>query len=640
MDDLLPHFLVEGRELVEQAHADLARLEAAPAKGEGVDRPALDSLFRAVHTLKGSVALFAMAPAEALLHAAETRLDRARRDGSTPDGAALLAVVDQVDRWIDAMEADGALPAAAGEDAQRLIARLAGEAAPAAPAPDAIPEWATVLRDRSERAAEVRTAFRYTPDAECFFRGEDPLAVVGTVPGLLHLDMVTEQPWPELSAMEPFRCYVRFEGASAASAEEVRAAFRLMPDQIEVAALPGPADGTRAPDTPQTSAPGTLRVDAVRLDGLVERSADLSVASRALDPLVARAAALDPALADALKVAQAGIERAAADLQQAIASVRLVSLEPVLRRLPRLARDAATGLGKAVRFELSGERAEVDKQVADGLFEPLLHLVRNAIDHGIEPPQARRAAGKAEAGLLRLAIATEGDRLRITLTDDGAGMDAAAIRRAAVARELIGEAEAAALDDEAAIGLVFLPGFSTAAAVTDLSGRGVGMDAVRTAIERLRGTIAIDSRTGQGTRVSVLLPVNAIATRLLVVTAGEQRLGVRLDQVSEIVRLHSAAIQPIGRGQACVLRDRTVPVLDLGQRLGLAPATGDHARLLVTDGGAGGRVALRVDGFGERIDGFVREKSGILSRLPAVSGTTTLGDGEVLLVLDLPELLA
>jgi two-component system, chemotaxis family, sensor kinase CheA len=646
MDELLEQFLIEGRDLIAQAHGDLHVLD-----GSCDDRAALDSLFRTIHTLKGSVALFDMAPAEKLLHAAETTLDRVRRGAAKPGTqilGVLLGVVDQIDRWIDAMESSGALPSTAPRAAEKLFNDLGQGPASAETEeePGTAPAWIAPLLARPEFAGiaqdQIATVFRYTPDRDCFFRGEDPLATIVAVPELLGVAVLPNGEWPALDTIEPFHCFSRFEGVSAAGLEAVRAAFRLVPDQIELATVhkieASPAAFANDADASIAAVTTTLRVDAAKLDQLIDRSGELGVAARTLTPLIARARTLDPALADDLRNAQAEIDRATNNIQQAVAQVRLVSLEPVLRRLPRLARDAAASLGKNIRFELTGETTEVDKQVADGLFEPLLHLVRNAVDHGIEPEAARKAAGKPSEGCVILSVRIDGENVRATLSDDGGGIDPQKIRDAALAKGLIDEGRAAAIDDAQAVDLIFLPGFSTASEVTEVSGRGVGMDAVRNTIERLNGTITIDSRLGQGTVVHVRLPVNAITARLLIVTAGDERVGVRLDQIVETVRIESAAIQPVGHGNACVLRDRTVPVLDLGERLGLASATGTHARLLITDGGEG-RVALRVGGFGERVDAMVRGNSGLLARLPAIAGTTMLGGGEVLLVLDLPELI-
>jgi two-component system chemotaxis sensor kinase CheA len=265
-----------------------------------------------------------------------------------------------------------------------------------------------------------------------------------------------------------------------------------------------------------------------------------------------------------------------------------------------------------------------------------MHLVRNAIDHGIESPEGRRAAGKPPAGRLTLAFHRDRDLIVATLTDDGQGLDPDKLRQTAQQRGLMPAQALAALSDAAALRLIFLPGFSTAATVTELSGRGVGMDAVQAAVAKLRGAVEIVSARGQGATFRLTLPAHTLTTQLLVIEAGGDRYGVALDQIVETVGLAGLNQVPIGTGTACVLHGRTVPVLDLAALLG-SMAPGDVPRdgkLIVVQAGAE-PVGLRVDAIGERIDALVRPPGGMLALIPGVIGSALLGDGTVLLVLDL-----
>lgn len=644
MDDLLEQFLIEGRELVTEASKHLSALARDPQAAD-----ALDGAFRAIHTLKGSFAVFAFAPAEKLLHAAEDLLHRARRHASVLDAAAvagLLASLDQTDRWIDDTQRGGTLPADAEQRADRMIALLAAPQKASVAEPvivgSAPADWIATLTARETKAIAQATApvtvFRYTPDTDCFFRGEDPLGVVENVPGLIAVAVLPKgDAWPTIDDLEPFACIAIIEGLSAASEAEVRTAFRLQPGQVDIAAIqppPVPFDGG---ETLRDKA--TLRVDAARVDALADGLGDLMVAINGLAPLADEVEQVDRALAARLRAAQAGIERATGKLSRNLTRVRLVPLDATLRRLPRVAREIAQGLGKEAAFTLAGETMEVDKQVADGLFEPLLHLVRNAIDHGIETPEARRARGKDAMGQVALAFQRQGDMITATVSDDGAGIDPARLRACAVDRGLLSQEAADALDDSAALRLIFRAGLSTASSVTEISGRGVGMDVVQAAIARLRGSVEIESKAGVGTRFRIRLPVTALTTRLLVIEVAGERYGVSLEQVVETMRIDEAALMPVGRGLACVLRERTIPVLDLAVLLDAPPARGHHAKLIVTHVD-GNPVALRVDGFGERIDTMLRSPHGILAAAPGVIGSAALADGGVLLVLDLPELAA
>lgn len=636
MDELLQQFLIEGRDLVADANAAFAALHRNPA-----DAGAIDAAFRAVHTLKGSVGLFDMAPAERLLHAAEDGLSLARK-GETRltavDLASLVATIDQVDRWIDELERDGALGPDASEIAGRLSCANAMEVRV-----ESAPDWLTALVDRQQAAIRDSkmplVAFRYVPDSDAFFRGEDPLALVATLPGIVALDILPAAgQWPAPEAFEVFSCVMAIEGLSSATADTLRPFFRLMPDQFTL--LPAPTDvadtaqGVAEPDA--QAAATVLRVDAHRVDALAGTVGELVVATNALAVLAERADAIDPPLALGIRSAQADLERAVGAASRAVSAVRLVSLAPALRRLPRLVREIAVSLGRDIRFVMTGEQTEVDKQIADGLFEPLLHLVRNAIDHGIEDAAGRAHAGKLPTGNLTLAIGREADDVVVMLADDGAGIDRDNIRTTAIARGLITAEASEALSDAGTLALIFAPGFSTAHAVSSVSGRGVGMDAVQAAIDRMRGRIEIDSVVGRGTRFTLRLPANAITTRLLVIDVANDRYAVPFDQIAETVRIGSDRLAPVGTGMACVLRDRTVPVLSLAEMLGGTDSGGSPVKLLVTRA-SGDPVALRVDGFHERLDAMVRPPSGLLANMPLIGGTTTTGDGAVLLVLNMAE---
>ncbi len=647
MDELLDQFLIEGRELIALAHVEVSALQKGKA-----DTNRLSSLFRAFHSLKGLFAVFSLRPAERVLHIAEDRLSQARsgaRVMSGEDFSALTAVLDQTDRWIDQMERAEALDGDADGVADQLVSLFASDVATAndqavsAPADlEAQPDWVSELLTKDAAALAdhggAGVAFRYTPDPQCFFRGDDPLAVVEAVPDLLGLRLSPSAgTWPNADDLEPFACFTILEGLSGAPEDAVRAAFRLQPNEVEVRALPGIATPNSEAHQPlQTS---YLRIDATRIDNLAERFGDLLVAINGLAPLAASLQKLDRALGEKFAAAQGAIERAAGSMQTEIAVVRSVPLATTVRSLPRMAREVADELGKQMTLTVTGDSIEVDKRTVDGLFEPLLHLLRNAIDHGIEAPAQRLAAGKSAAGTVNLSFRRLGDMLVATLSDDGAGIDPAAMRRHAELRGLIGSENAAALDDEAALRLIFLPGFSTASVVTSVSGRGVGMDAVQTAVNRLRGTVEIESQPGEGTTFRLVLPAATLVNPVLTVMAGGDRFGVLLDQVVETTRIGAGELKPVGTGWACVLRDRTIPVLDLAELLGLQPDHDAFARLILVKVGAD-TVALRVSALGERIDTVVKQPGEMLAGAHGLLGSAVMGDGTLLVILDLAALAA
>ena len=367
------------------------------------------------------------------------------------------------------------------------------------------------------------------------------------------------------------------------------------------------------------------------------------MARNAFSHLAARAEAGEDnaTLARAIREADANIGQLSTALHRSAVSLRLTPLSKVFRRFARPVREVARGLGKEVILDLEGEETEADRGIVENLFEPLLHVVRNAVDHGLEDTDTRRQAGKPEAGHIRIAAGQDGDGIVVSVADDGRGIDPAFIRRRAVERGLRSAEAAAALDDEALSDLIFAPGFSTAESVGALSGRGVGMDAVRVAAERMGGRVSVESHVGFGTTVRLHLPRTIALARIMVVGAGGQSYGIAMDAVVEVLRRPRTGIQALAGGYATVLRGRTVPVFRLVDlvRVGASSIEGPEALLLTVRAGTEA-VALEVDRFEDRIEAVVRPPSGLVGTVPGVAGTTLLGDGSVLIVLDPAAMLA
>lgn len=629
MDELLEQFLIEGPELVQQAAADLLELERRPD-----DFALVDSAFRAIHTLKGSVGLFDMAPVGRILHAAEDSLDAVRqgRLAVTSDLIdALLAIVDRTEAWLEASRGGAGLEAGAAEDADRLTRRLSGaapEAATASRAPALSRDWALDLVADWPEAAGSASAVRYTPDVQAYFRGDDPLAIARAAPGLLALRVTVASDAVEAD-YDPFACRLCIDLLSSASADVLGDAFRLVRDQTEVASLSvaaaAPIPGEAAP------ASATLRIDARRIDALSTLADELVVAKNGLMSLA------DPT--GDLAASRQTIDRLANALHGDIMRLRLVALSPVLRRLERQARDLATELDKPIDLQVRGHGVEVDKAVADAVYEPLLHLVRNALDHGAETAAERAAAGKSARTRVSVTARTAGDEVEIEVADDGRGIDPLALIATARARGLGARIDLDGLSEAAALELIFAPGFSTAESVTAVSGRGVGMDVVRTSVGVLGGRVGIASEPGHGTRITVRLPLTVVMTRILLVESGGETFGVPMVDVHETLRIEAANIQPVRVGQAIVLRDAVLPYLSLAGLIGAASASTAGATVLIVET-ATGPVALGVDRITNRLDVVLRPVAGLLARIPGALGTTLLGDGRLLVVLDVEAITA
>ena len=409
----------------------------------------------------------------------------------------------------------------------------------------------------------------------------------------------------------------------------------------EIAAALGPA---RSPmDESGRPASRALRVDEGKIDSLIGLAGELIVAKNGIAHFVKRLQdeVGDHELARVVRREHDAIERLTGEMHAAILQLRMVPVAQVFRSFPRLVRDMSHRLEKNVRLVTVGETTESDKAIVDSLFEPLLHLVRNALDHGIESREQRRTAGKAETATITMRASRAGDRFIVEVIDDGRGIDPAAVRRRALERGRLASDALAALPDVQVIDLIFSPGFSTAAEVSDISGRGVGMDVVRATVERIGGRASVTSRLGAGTTVRLDLPMNIAISRIMVVEAGGQIFGIPMDAVTETVRLGPDRISRIKNNDGFVLRDRIVPICSLAELMNLPEARtpGLDARLLVLTDIGGKMTALEIDAIQDRLEVVLKPLQGLLSNARGYSGTTLLGDGRVLLVLDLKEIL-
>lgn len=400
--------------------------------------------------------------------------------------------------------------------------------------------------------------------------------------------------------------------------------------------------GRRAEDV--MAGPKSLKVDQSKIDRLMNLIGEMVVSKNALPYLAGRAETVFGVreLSREIKTQYAVINRIAEEMQDAIMQVRMMPVSFVFQRFPRLVRDTSRKLGKEVNLVLEGEETEADKNIIESLGDPLVHIVRNSLDHGFESPEVRRAAGKLAAGTLTIRANQESDRVVIEIRDDGKGIDPTVIKRKAYEKGLIDEATLERMSDQEAVNLVFASGFSTMEVVSDLSGRGVGMDVVRTAVEKVNGTVVLESEKGKGTRIRLSLPLSMAVTNVMIVESDGQTFGMPMDSVVETVRVARSAIRTIKKSLATVLRGRIVPLKSINTLLGIAAAPKANAEdelavLVVRLGNES--VGLLVDNFRETVDIILKPLSGVLSGLSTYSGSALMGDGSVLMVLNVKEIL-
>lgn len=641
-------FLSESREHVSAINHLLLTLESDPRS-----RDAVEGLFRAVHTIKGMSATMGYRAVADLAHEMEDLLDRVRLGLMTPDAElidTLFAGCDALEQSIETAVEDGddeggsvapvvaRLRALAGTQApsQAMDAAAALIPAPAAPAAPSVP---TLDVDADEDTA---MRVRITVDPASALPGVRAFMAVRAARGL---GTVTSLEPSEAAMQEPdFAGTVRFVLRSAAPVEEIEAALRTAGEIREVEIAQGLMDAPAEPGAAASAEPGAaaqagaagrarnIRVDLRRLDALVNGVGELVIVR---DRMRRLAGAAQPELADSIDQAA----RLIGELQDEIMQARMAPVWQVFDRFPRLVRDAARSLGKRVDFVIEGKEIELDRSMLDEIGDPLVHLLRNSLDHGIESPAERRAAGKPETGTLRLSAARERSRIVIRVEDDGRGIHREKVLAKALANGLVTPDEARGMSDDDVARLITRPGFSTAETVTDVSGRGVGLDVVATRVRALGGMLEIGSQPGQGTSMTLQLPQTLAIVRALLVRQSGETYALPLTHVGETVHLQPEEIGAVKGRPVAYLRDEVIPLHSLRRLLssdGVRPE-GKRAAVILEVGEQ--RVGLEVDQLLGQQEIVVKAFDATADTLRLFSGATILSDGRPALILDAGSLL-
>jgi two-component system, chemotaxis family, sensor kinase CheA len=627
VSEYLPMFLAEAREHLQELNLAVVRIEEEPD-----DRATVDEIFRGAHSLKGMSATMGFTRIAALTHEMENvfELLRERRGGLEREAIdALLECLDALNAAVDAIDADGEERI----DHEPLVQRLKALVRERDAADETIVEPADgdELPDVEGPVVHVTATLAdnaMMPSVRAF----QVLAALGE-----HGQIVRAV--PSEAALEQFdgnviEAWVVTEhepGALAASVSTVADVVAATADEAARTEEPPAADVVeeQSPDRVHAAkkhGSSTVRVDAERLDQLMHLIGELVVHRTQVESLAARAGM--PELVQAVQ----DLTRSSQALQAMVMQVRMVPVEAVFLRFPRLVRDLSSKLGKRVELVLNGKETELDRTVIDALGDPLVHLVRNALDHGLESPEDRAKAGKPEVATVEISARHAGGNVIISVVDDGRGIDPAAVARKAVERGLLSAESEATLDLRGAIELLFSPGFSTAETTSDISGRGVGMDAVRTTIRELGGEVVLLSEQGVGTTAQIRLPLTlAIMSTLLVEVAGLP-FAIPLDRVERTLRLADHTIRSVAGTSMLVERENVLPLVDAAAALGhraTEPVT--HAVLVR---GADQRVALAVSQLVGQRELVTRSLPSEVADGAAVSGGAVLADGSIALIVD------
>ncbi len=636
-------FFEESREGLDTMESGLLGMEAGRS-----DADTINAIFRAAHSIKGGAGTFGFKYISDFTHVMETLLDEARAGKRHLDSAAvsvLLTSVDVLRGMIDHAENGSGLDQPAIDASKRELDTLLTGVAPPAPG-------AAATKPKSDGPESWRILFR--PYPSLFLSGNDPLRMLRELDELGARDIACfDDTLPKFAELDPVNAYLGWSfvlpgTVKRAAIDDVFAWVEDQCDLVIEAIEPEPvqvveeapvaiaateaAGDAHAPTAGGSAAESSIRVGVGKVDALINLVGELVITQAMIRQ---RAESLDPVQFEGLLAAINQLERNSRDLQEAVMSVRMLPVDFAFSRFPRMVRDLATRLGKKVRLTTSGEQTELDKGVIEKIVDPLVHLVRNSIDHGLEAPEDRRAAGKDETGTIHLSAMHQGGHIVIEVTDDGRGLNRDKILQKAVERNLpIGENPTDAQVWE----LIFHPGFSTADKLTDVSGRGVGMDVVRKNIQALGGSVDIRSETGKGSTMVIRLPLTLAILDGMTVAVGNEVFVVPLNVVVESLQPKGDEVRTIGGGDRVLrLREDYIPMLNLAERYGIGAGTTavlDTPPIAVVVESERGRIALEVDELLGQQQVVIKNLESNYRKVAGVSGATILGDGRVALIVD------
>jgi two-component system chemotaxis sensor kinase CheA len=691
-------FFEESFEALDSMEAALLKLDIGSPEPE-----LINTIFRVAHSIKGGSATFGFSDIASFTHSLETLLDELRSGAMPVTVAVsdlLLKSVDVMRAMLRAVQAKQPIDSQRVSDLQFdlevAIARKS-EPAPAPVLPAASPASAESGAGAAASAAAPSAGngcwrIRFHPYRELLARGNDPLRMLRELAELGELQVrLDAQMLPPLAEISPQDCYLAWtlELAGEVPEEAIRQVFewaegdcdltieRLPGEQEAAAPAPTPATAAAAPPTPPPSAPsahqpppacspapapaaavpaasradaqgkpepalsalgdsGSIRVSVEKIDELMNTVGELVITQAMLSQLGSH---FDGPDAEKLRAGLAQLERNMRELQESVMRVRMLPISFVFSRFPRMVRDLTQRLGKQIELKLTGEQTELDKTVLEKIGDPLVHLVRNCIDHGIESPEARIAAGKPPEGTVHLDACHRGGNIAVEVSDDGGGLDNERILAKARSRGLVGPSDT--LTEAEIHELIFQPGFSTADKATDLSGRGVGMDVVRRNVKELGGKVEVRSERGRGSRFTITLPLTLAIVDGQSVSVGTETYIVPLISIVESMQLKPSGVTRLsGRGEVLSFRGDYLPIIRLHELFGVEPRSRAlHEGLVVIAEGDGRRVGLFVDDLLGQQQVVIKSLEANYGHIEGVSGATILGDGSVALILDVPGLI-
>jgi len=603
--ELLQDFLTEAGDLLDDVDSKLVELEQSPEDAE-----LLACVFRGFHTIKGGAGFLEATHLVELCHKTENLFDKLR-------SRALILNSDMMD----------VIMAATGE-VHRMFGEMRNGQQPTTAPEEVLDGLDAVLEGRA-------ASFSAEPKA-----ADAPVAIQPPVPNHTAATVAAASTDDELDWAGMYEAVV---GESPRELKQAQVSTELVTEALSrqsaaaVRAKPAPKAKAAPPAAASAQKENTIRVDTQRFDQILNLSGEIGLTKNRLNCLFETIARGSPSeeTVKALDAVVGQLDMLVSDLQSAVMKARMQPVGRVFQKYSRLARDVSRQLGKDVELVIEGAETEVDKSILEELNDPLVHLVRNAVDHGIETIEERQAAGKNPKGTVNLSARQTGDHIVIEIQDDGKGMRPEIIREKAVEKGLISHEEASQLSTQDSLQLIFLPGFSTKDQISDISGRGVGMDVVKTNIQRLNGRIEIESDPGQGSRITILLPLTLAILPVLMLKLEEQIYSLPLSCVREILPIEQEKVQYVNSKPTMVVRGEVIPLLDLAELIGRPSGGGNKVGVLAVSGNR--TCILAVDSLVGQDEVMIKPLDGVKPK--GVAGATLSGEGLLVLVLELRELI-
>lgn len=640
MKEIFDEFMVEAEEILENLDQELVELENDPSNKE-----LLNQIFRGMHTLKGGAGFLGLSTLIELSHMIESIFDKLRNDEMELDSDKMDIILEGIDilkNGIIMLKESHEIPDK--EDIEDILKKLE----------DLLNKKDVSYSSSNQDENQEENSGNGKEEYEIIFKEEiDPALqdIIKKYPNKDFKEILDELILlpPEERDMDLIDKIDKLieEGKDINDIAEFKKIDKSKSKQEpeEVFEPKNIKNETKKEESKpkkmvKKEENETIRVDIDRVEVLMNLVGELVLDRNRIVKLASKFSTLnkESEITEELNEAIAGMSRSVSDLQEAVMKLRMQPVKRIFSKFPRIVRDLAKKLGKKINLEMEGEDTEIDRSILNKLEDPLIHLVRNSIDHGIEPPEARVAAGKSEVGTIKLGAYQEGDRIIVSIEDDGKGLNPEIIKKKAVEKGLITLEQAENMSDKEINELIFLPGFSTVDQISDVSGRGVGMDVVASTIQSLRGTIEIDSEMGRGTKIIMKLPLTVAIIRTLMVGSNDRVFAIPIFSVAEIIQYNPKDIKDVGHYKSLMLRDKVYLLFHLNELFDLEKEEKDKFVIIINVGEKSIAIAVN-ELFGEE-EIVIKPLGKLLSDVHGIAGATITGDGKVVLILDINSLIS